>query len=89
VVAERCNGLQIPYRKGIFCSLHRPPLRGVACGLGSRDSPTVCCVLHRVAFMVVSMWCQCHLVVCVSLCRRPLVRAGAFYNEQGTPDQPP
>jgi hypothetical protein len=70
VVAQRCSGLQIPDRKGRFCSLHRPPLRGVA-------------------FMVVSKWCQCHLIVCVSLCRRPLVRAGAFYNEQGTPDQPP
>src|SRR5215218_1362293 len=35
VVAGRCRGLQIPHKQRAFCSLHCPPLQGVACGLGS------------------------------------------------------
>ena len=49
--------------------------------LWSRESPTVSCVLNRVAFMVKSKGGRYHLVVCVSVCRPPLVRPGGFYNE--------
>jgi hypothetical protein len=57
VVAERCRSLQNPHKKRVFCSLYCPLLQGIASGLGSRMSPTACCVLHRIAFAVMSKWC--------------------------------
>src|SRR5215208_4384868 len=37
VVAKRCRGLQIPHRKGVYCSLYCSLLQAIACGLGSNS----------------------------------------------------
>jgi hypothetical protein len=35
VVAECCRDLQIPQGQRVTLPLYRPPLQGIACGLGS------------------------------------------------------
>jgi hypothetical protein len=35
VVAESCRSLQIPHGQRVTRPLYRPPLQGIACGLGS------------------------------------------------------
>jgi hypothetical protein len=52
----------MPHRKMGFLFHALPTIAGycvwVRVKLGSRESPPVCCVLHRITFSVASEWCQ-------------------------------